>query len=175
MIDNAITLSVKNKLDLKSLKNYWFNFPVILLFFAGFSCTTVDLYEKSVAMPQHEWQSSNKPEFIFQIRDTLAVYQLFLVFRHNEKYNYNNIWLNVYAQAPGDTVVRARIEKTLATNEKGWLASGMDDIYEHRLPLALPEFRVSKSGEYKFILEHLMREDPLKNVMNVGIRMEKKP
>ena len=23
----------------------------------------------------------------------------------------------------------------LATNEKGWLATGMDDIYEHRIPL----------------------------------------
>ena len=138
------------------------------------SCTTVDLYEKSAAIPKHEWHSSFKPEFIITIKDTVPVYQVFLVLRHNERYNFNNIWLNVYSQAPGDTIIKTRVEEVLATNEKGWLASGMDDIYEHRLPLALPDFRITKPGDYKFVLEHIMREDPLENVMNVGIRIEKK-
>lgn len=138
------------------------------------ACTTVDLYEKTVPLPDREWKSDYKPTFTFTIRDTVPVYQVFLVLRHNEKYNFNNLWLNVYSQAPGDTVVITRVDKILATNEKGWLATAMDDLYEHRLPLPLPEFRITKPGEYKFTLEHIMREDPLKNVMNVGIRIEKK-
>lgn len=139
------------------------------------ACTTVDLYEKSVPIPGHEWSSDFKPTFKFIINDTVPVYQVFLVLRHTEKYNYNNIWLNVTSQAPGDTVLRSRDEITLATNEKGWLGSGMDDVYEHRLPLSLPEFRITKPGEYNFQIEHIMREDPLQHVMNVGIRIEKKP
>ena len=35
-------------------------------------------------------------------------------------------------------------EFQLATNEKGWLATGMDDIYEHRIKLA-PDAGKSKS------------------------------
>jgi hypothetical protein len=36
-------------------------------------------------------------------------------------------------------------EFQLATNEKGWLATGMDDIYEHRIKLA-PDAGKLKAG-----------------------------
>jgi gliding motility-associated lipoprotein GldH len=64
----------------------------------------------------------------------------------------------------------------LATNEKGWLGSGMDDLFDHRIAVTLDpqKFNFSKSGEYIFTLEHVMREEPLQHVMNAGIRLEKK-
>jgi gliding motility-associated lipoprotein GldH len=136
------------------------------------SCTTIDLYEKNISLPRHEWKSSYKPEFTFIIKDTVALYQVYFVIRHNEKYNYNNIWINLYSQPPGDTLHKAPYELQLATNEKGWLATGMDDIYEHRLKLT--DALKLKAGEYKFSLENSMREDPLMNVLSVGLRVEKK-
>ena len=136
------------------------------------ACTTVDLYERTVPLPNHEWKSDYKPEFNFTITDTTALYQVFFVIRHTEKYNYNNIWVNYYYQPPNDTLHKEAREFQLATNEKGWLATGMDDIYEHRNKLA-PDAGKLKAGRYKFILENIMREDPLKEVMNVGIRVEK--
>ena len=68
-----------------------------------------------------------------------------------------------------------QIEKLLATNESGWLASGMDDIYDHRLPLTAAPIQLRKPGRYIFIIEQIMREDPLENIMDVGLRLEKKP
>ena len=136
------------------------------------SCTTIDLYEKTVKLPGHNWKNSYKPEFTFIIKDTTVAYQLFLVIRHTEKYNFNNIWINLYSQPPGDTVHKARYELQLATNEKGWLGTGMDDIYEHRIPLTNPQSL--KAGIYKFKVEQIMREDPLEHVLNTGIRVEKK-
>lgn len=136
------------------------------------SCTTIDLYEKNIAIPKHSWSSSFKPEFTFTITDTTALYQLFFVIRHTEKYNFNNIWINLYSQPPGDTLHKARYELPLATNDKGWLGTGMDDIYEHRI--ALTNLQPFKPGTYKFIIEQAMREDPLQNVWNVGMRVEKK-
>jgi gliding motility-associated lipoprotein GldH len=135
------------------------------------SCTTVDLYEKTVSLPNHEWKGDYKPEFNFTITDTTTLYQVFFVIRHTEKYNYNNIWINLYSQPPGDTLHKAPYELQLATNEKGWLGTGMDDIYEQRRALTgkIP----LKAGQYKLALENIMREDPLKEVLNVGIRIEK--
>ena len=146
----------------------------LIIFFASLfliSCTTVDLYEKTVSLQDHEWKSDYKPEFNFTITDTVSLYEAFFVVRHTEKYNYNNIWINLYSQPPGDTLHKAQFELQLATNEKGWLASAMDDIYEHRIRLTPP--RQLKTGTYKLILENIMREDPLKEVLNVGIRIEK--
>jgi len=136
------------------------------------SCTTIDLYEKNVTIPKHKWSSSFKPEFSFSITDTTATYQVFFVMRHTEKYTFNNIWINLYSQPPGDTMHKAKYELTLATNEKGWLGTGMDDIYEHRIPLTNPQSL--KAGTYKFKVEQIMREDPLQNVLDVGLRIEKK-
>ena len=136
------------------------------------TCTTVDLYERTVSLPGHEWKSTNKPEFNFIITDTTVLYQVFFVIRHSEKYNYNNIWVNYYYQPPNDTLHKEAREFQLATNEKGWLATGMDDIYEHRIKLS-PDAGKLKAGSYKFILENIMREDPLKEVLNVGVRIEK--
>ena len=139
------------------------------------SCTKIDLYEKVAVIPGHEWKSSFKPQFTFSITDTSAAYQLYIILRHNNKYGYNNIWLNLYATAPGEKAEKFTLELPLANNE-GWLGSGMDDIYEHRIALTLdPEkFHFNKAGEYSLALEQIMREDPLANVMNAGLRIEKK-
>jgi gliding motility-associated lipoprotein GldH len=146
----------------------------LLVFVLGLAaCTTVDLYEKNINIPGFSWSSSFKPQFNFTIKDTSADYELFLVLRHNEKYNYNNIWINLYSQPPGDSMHKAPFELTLATNEKGWLGSGTDDVYEHRIPLT-PKQHL-KAGDYHFSVEQIMRDEPLQNVMSVGLRLEKKP
>jgi len=140
------------------------------------TCTTIDIYEKNTVLPKHRWPASFKPEFTFTIEDTSVPYQVYLVVRHNEKYNYNNLWVNIYSQMPGDSARKNVYELPLATNEKGWLATGMDDIYEHRIPLTSPldNLIFKKQGNYKFIVEQIMREDPLENVLSVGLRVEKK-
>lgn len=136
------------------------------------ACTTVDVFEKNITIPGHEWNASFKPEIRFEITDTISVYNIFAVVRHSDAYRYKNIWVNIYTQSPGDTLKKQKLDLKLATDDKGWLGSGMDDIYEHRIlitdqPLPL------KAGDYRFLLENIMREDPLEHVMNVGIRVEK--
>jgi len=75
-------------------------------------------------------------------------------------------------QQPADTPRSQRYNLTLATNEKGWLGTGMDDIYEQRV-LIQPQTKFLKPGDYHFTLEQVMREDPLLHVLNVGVRIEK--
>lgn len=141
------------------------------------SCTTVDLYEKSVTIPGHSWKSSYKPSFTFNITDTSSGYGLYIILRHNDKYSFNNLYINLSTKQPGqDTSQTARYDLPLATNEKGWLGNGMDDIYEHRIPLTPVGQKVyfKKPGEYTFTIQQIMREDPLNNVLNAGLRIEKR-
>lgn len=149
------------------------------------SCTTIDLYEKVVPIPKHQWQSSFKPQFTFEIKDTTVPYQLFVLLRHNNQYKYNNIWVNLWAKAAADTMQKLGLELPLA-NKEGWLGTGMDDLFEHRVrvgadvqrfPFVKPGadgFYFTRPGLYTFTLEQIMREDPLPQVMNVGLRLEKK-
>ena len=141
------------------------------------SCTRIDLYEKTVTIPGHSWKNSFRPSFTFTIKDTASSYQLFLTLRHNDKYSFNNIYVNITSRQPGvDSAQTARYDLTLATNDKGWLGTGMDDIYQHLIPLtaAGQQFYFRKPGDYTFTIEQIMREEPLNNVLNVGLRLEKK-
>jgi gliding motility-associated lipoprotein GldH len=136
------------------------------------SCTPIDLYEKTVAIPGHAWKSSFKPAFTFTIKDTAVQYQPFIILRHTDRYNYNNIYINLYVQLPnGDTVKRIHQNLELGNDETGWKGDGMDDIYEHRIALGGAE--PFKKGDFIFTLEQVMREDPLQQVLDVGIRVEK--
>lgn len=149
------------------------------------SCNTIDLYEKVVPVPRHEWQSSFRPQFTFEVKDTTVPYQAYVIFRHNNQYKYNNIWVNLYAAGPADSVQKLALELPLASKE-GWLGIGMDDIFEHRIRvgneverfrfarMGADGFYFAKPGTYTFTLEQIMREDPLPEVMNVGFRLEKK-
>jgi gliding motility-associated lipoprotein GldH len=134
-----------------------------------------DVFEKDVVIPGHQWASSFKPQIDFTLNaaDTAERYNIYLVLRHSDAYLYNNIWIRGSVKVPGDTVAKSqRYDLTLATNDKGWLGSGMDDIYEHRV-LIQPETKFSKPGTYSFTLEQIMRDDPLQHVFNVGVRVEK--
>ena len=136
------------------------------------SCQTVDLYERVVSIPKQEWKSNFKPQFNFTIKDTQSRYNIYVVLRHNEKYEFNNLWISLTYQLKGQQPVAGQYELPLANNER-WLGTAMDDLYEHWVQVAKS---VSlKEGEYTFTIGQIMRKDPLENVLNVGLRIEKTP
>lgn len=134
------------------------------------SCGNVDLYERLHSFPRHEWAASDSAVFDLNIKDSITPHQLYLVFRHEDSYHFKNLWLNIVVKTP-DSTYSLRREFTLADNEK-WLGSGMNDVYEHRIPFSSVATPL-KTGEYHFVFRQVMREDPLENVVNVGLRAEK--
>lgn len=160
----------------KRFLTYSSYFLVLTSFFLSPACGKVDVLEKNATIPQQSWSSNFKPEITFTIQpeDTTSGYNIFIVIRHTDAYRYKNIWLNINTESPGGVVNNQPLNLQLATDNKGWLGSGMDDIFEHRIQITPPQNpeRLT-AGTYRFRLENIMREDPLKNVMNVGIRLQK--
>jgi gliding motility-associated lipoprotein GldH len=120
----------------------------------------------------HSWKGTDKPTFAFDIKDTASLYNIYFVFRHTDAYNFNNVWVSISTIPPGDTVTTRQLDLKLADNKNGWLGSGMDDIFEHRIKITRGPVKL-KAGKYSFTLQHIMREEPLEHVMNAGIRVEK--
>ena len=161
-----------------------FNFTKIqgvkrsFLFLAAFigisACNwTTGVFEKNLTFNNHEWPASVKPDIAFEITDTVSLYNIYIVLRHTDAYHFNNIYVQATVKEPGDAKGRTGdYDLQLATNGKGWIGTAMDDIYDARL-LIQPKTRFMKSGIYHFTLEQRMREDPLKNILSVGLRVEK--
>lgn len=162
---------------MKNFSRYFFFIPLLAfcyLFIA--SCGEVAVFEKNVTIPNHSWSSKFKPEISFTIsdKDTLARYRIFIVIRHSDAYRFKNIWVNIHTESPTGVTRNQPLDLKLATDSEGWLASGMDDLFEHRIEITPPNSPERlRAGTYKFKLENIMREDPLNHIWNVGIRLEK--
>lgn len=139
------------------------------------SCKQIDIFEKNVSIPNYEWKHSFAANGSFIIKDTSSGYNIYLVLRHTDAYRYNNIWLNIGMQLPGDTMNIQKVEIPLGTDANGWEGTGMNDIWELRTLLNVDprHKRFTKTGTYNFSINHIMRDDPLPNIMSVGLRIEK--
>lgn len=145
-----------------------------LLFLSIFmiACGTNNVFERTERFASHEWMASQEPLMKFEIADTSSFYNIYVVIRHTDAYRYNNIWLNITTQSPNDTPRTQLLDISLADNTKGWLGSGMDDIFDRRARITQAPIRLKK-GTYTFKLQQAMREDPLAYVLSAGIRVEK--
>src|SRR6218665_3352043 len=113
-------------------------FSILVVSGLLFSCTQMEVYEKNSPIPNYEWRSDFAATGSFDITDTLSAYNIYIVLRHTDAYNYNNIWLNVGLQAPGDDSLRyQKVDLPLGSDASGWEGTGMNDIWELRKPLAL--------------------------------------
>ena len=162
--------------NIKKVKAVFYSFCFLLFTFYLSSCNQINVFEKDTTIPNHEWLYSNVPSFQFNVTDTVSKYHVYVVLRHTDAYRYNNIWLNIGFQTPTDSLRKAQYEFTLGNDINGWEGTGMDDIWEVRKLITngpLEYFTFKIPGEYKFTIAQQMRENPLPNIMNAGIRVEK--
>ena len=138
------------------------------------ACRQLDIYEKNISIPNYQWKYNFVPGFDFEIKDTSSQYNIFIVLRHTDAYHYNNIWLKATGTLQQkDTFLSApNLEMQLGKDDKGWEGTGMDDIWEVRKPITSP-FQFKKAGLYHFTVAQIMRDNPLTNVMSVGVRVER--
>ena len=146
--------------------------PIACCLFVS-SCTQLDVFEKNTVIPDYQWQSSFSAKGSFAITDTTSSYNIMLVLRHNDVYRYNNIWLNIGLQEPGDSMHYQKLDLQLATDAEGWQGSGMNDIWEVRKILNARPMPFKRKGTYSFSIAQIMRDNPLLNIMSVGLRVEK--
>ncbi len=156
---------------MKGLINKGFGLLMALGLFLT-SCQTIPLFEQTTIFPEHSWSAKQANAYQFNITDTNASYKVYFVIRHHNAYHYKNIWLKLSIQSPNDSAIIQNLNLNMADEGKGWLGTGMDDIFDQRIPLMTTPTHFKK-GITTFTLEHTMREDPLQNILSTGIRVEK--
>ncbi len=147
-------------------------FILISIFFVLSACETKQLFEQSTIYPNHNWPSKQATKYQFMVTDTVASYKIFFVIRHHNAYHYKNIWLDISMKSPTNIITKKVANLNLADDARGWLGSGMDDIYDQRIPLTAAPLQLNR-GINEISVQHTMREDPLDNILSTGIRVEK--
>lgn len=157
------------------MRTFWFSLLTFNFLCILSGCLPAPYYHKEEAIPQNAWNYNFKPSFTFDITDTNAAYQPYFLIRHTQAYPYCNLWVWVYVKTPGDTLVKKeRINITLAEPTGKWLGRGMGEIYEQRMPFSFGDsVSLNRKGAYTISFEQNMRINPLPDVLNVGLRLEK--
>lgn len=137
-----------------------------------FSCKQASLYQQLKNIPDAQWKSSYEPSFTFNISDTTATYEVYIIIRHTNNYAYSNVWIKASLQLPGDSLKNQNLDLQLANNEN-WLGVGMDDIYERIIKITPQPQKFPKPGIVTFNLKQIMRQDSLPGIMQVGMKVEK--
>lgn len=147
---------------------------ISLVFIASLFCSCRD--EQAVVDTNQEisgrnWGYADKITIPVVINDTQAVYNLFINLRHTANYKYSNIFILVHQTGTDGKRTTERKEFRLAYPDGEWLGDGSGNMYSYQLPYKM-NYRFPKKGTYVFELEQNMRDNPLREMTDAGLRVE---
>ncbi|MDD2960868.1 MAG: gliding motility lipoprotein GldH [Muribaculaceae bacterium] len=156
-------------LILTIIRNLKINFlfgSLIILSCLGDSCSSKHTYYSDfIDIPKSGWLA-NEP-ITFDIADSLNYDGLnVLTIRHDNFYNYRNLWLFIDYIAINKEIKRDTLELKLADIYGNWYGNGFGSTYEFNIYLK-PLFKANQLK--RIVVWQAMRDDTLSNIINIGL------
>lgn len=147
-------------------------FAVLTLVFVLVACDENRIYDENKEIPNQSWEYENVIPFEAEIEDTSLRYNVYVNLRHTNQYSNSNLWILLYTTFPSGERLERRVELPLASKEGKWYGNHSGSMVNHQI-LIQPKAVFPEIGTYKFEIEQNMRRNPLTEILDVGIRIEK--
>lgn len=147
---------------------------ILLILLSG--CTDRVVYQSDVAIPSGSWNRDLRPEFSFEVTDTVSNHDLYIDIRHTGDYPFQDLFLFMDLSGPGGRHLRDTVECLLADPTGRWFGKGQGFIFADRFKahvLFKMRNRFPVAGRYTVRLEQAMRTEELAGVLDVGISVER--
>lgn len=155
----------------KQLNFYWLAFFVLIFTVSG--CTDKNvIIDQNRSVTDHNWTYLNKFKYDVKIDNEKNPYNLYINLRVTADYKYSNLFLLIGQTGPDKKSSVHRFELTLANKDGEWLGEGSGNLYSYQVPF-LTQYKFPAKGIYHFYIEQNMRDNPLREVSDVGLRVEK--
>ncbi len=135
------------------------------------SCNDNALVNTFETIPNQNWSYVKPVKAKVEIKDSTKAYHIYINFRHTADYSYSNIWLRFHVLGPKLIDTPERKEFQLALADGAWLGKGSGNLYSYQL-IYKEGYKFPSAGTYTIVVEQNMRDNPLKNISDVGIRVE---
>ncbi|MCB9168730.1 MAG: gliding motility lipoprotein GldH [Flavobacteriales bacterium] len=135
------------------------------------ACDGSLVYQNDTAIPEGGWSSTQRPEFCFDIADTLHAHDVFIDIRHTGDYAFSDLYLFLDLTGPDGRSFRDTVECLLADPTGRWYGRGAGLFADRSKAHVLYRSgnRFPRKGRYCIRMEQAMRVDPLPGVTDVGI------
>jgi gliding motility-associated lipoprotein GldH len=137
-----------------------------------FSCKSKRFYDNVYDIQKGEWQKNQVVKFDVPVMDTIHGYNLFFEIRNSNVYPYSNLFLFVTTTSPNRAIKKDTIEITLADERGKWLGNGLGGIRSNEI-MFKNNIRFPVPGFYKVEVAHGMRDDVLKGIIDVGLKIDR--
>lgn len=138
------------------------------------ACDPERVYEQNYSIPENQWYIDTIPGFQFTIQDTAQPYNIYYNVRYALSYPFYNLYVTYYLQNEQGDTLSSRLQNLILRDAQTGkpLGDGLGDIFDYQL-LSLPNYRFNKKGTYTFKIKQYMRQDPLPDIMSIGVRVTK--
>ena len=138
------------------------------------SCDPNVFYKDHIDIADGKWFVKNEPMFTFEIADTAQVYNVYYLVRNNISYPYYNLYVKRFLTDSTNKIVNEALNELILMDEKTGkpLGDGLGDLFDHKI-IALKNYRFPRRGKYTFKVRQYMRQDPLVDILSMGISVEK--
>jgi gliding motility-associated lipoprotein GldH len=155
----------------KGLIFFYLAISASLIMFSG--CTDPKaVVDQNIEVANHNWTYLNRFKFPVKIDDPHLAYTLYMNLRVTGDYKYSNLFVLISQTGPDKKTAPKRYEMKLANKDGEWLGKGSGNIYSYQVPFLI-NYKFPAKGTYTFSIEQNMRDNPLREVSDVGLRVEK--
>jgi len=151
-------------------------FKIMAFFFVAIfftSCNKNKVYEEhKTNFPQFRWEKSNVVEFNPEIIDTTSNYKITVALRHVFGFNLKSIKIDLEIISPSGKKITNEYILSFYDDEGNLLSLCAGDICDME-QLIEDDFSFNETGTYEINIYHLMNINPLPNIMEVGLIIEK--
>lgn len=130
------------------------------------------IVDKNEEIGNQNWSYNNKVSSDFTITDAAAAYNLYFNLRVTPDYRYSNIFVLIHQTGPDKKTETTRYEFTLASKDGEWLGQGTGNLYSYQVPFKT-NYKFPAKGKYHIEIEQNMRDNPLHQVSDAGVRVER--
>lgn len=150
----------------------YFSLVLVICLFA--SCDSERVFEQNTEFKDRTWKVSEPVVFDFVIEEPQQKYNLYYNVRNSLDYPYARLFVEYQlSDSTGAELSKKLVSEYLFDQKTGRPLgnSGLGDVFDHRfLLLEKQEFKFA--GKYSLRIEQFNRQDTLKGVLAVGVRVE---
>ncbi len=145
--------------------------PLLGLLSLLVSCGPNMVYEAAIEVPESGWTYQDSLTAQFTIEDSLTIYNLHLLLQHDERFPYQNFYVQVHTEFPDGQRLEELVSLELANKVGMWLGECSGSMCELDIPIQQGAY-FNQIGDYQITIAQYSRRNPLPGIRAVGFALE---
>ncbi|GHT07927.1 gliding motility lipoprotein GldH [Bacteroidia bacterium] len=141
-------------------------------FISLIACSHKEVFFEFHSVKNAHWDREDAAVFEVNIENNANRYDISLEVRNDDDYSFRNIWLFVDLKTPEGSVRTDTINADLADIFGKWYGKGLS-LHTLSIPYEAG-IRFPNPGIYTYTIRQGMRENPLKGISDIGLKVSKK-